>query len=146
MTGDDFVAVTPTLSIPLSEFEFRATAGGGPGGQHVNRSATRIELWWSPATSLTLTEGQRALLLDRLGHRLDQRGWLRIVSGSRRSQLMNREAAMARLAKLLESALKVAPPRRKTRPTKASVERRLAEKRHRSDQKRTRGRSTREDE
>ncbi|MEK7381026.1 MAG: aminoacyl-tRNA hydrolase, partial [Gemmatimonadota bacterium] len=86
------------------------------------------------------------LLLDRLGHRLDQRGWLRIVSGSRRSQLMNREAAMARLAKLLESALKVAPPRRKTRPTKASVERRLAAKRHRSDQKRTRGRSTREDE
>src|SRR3990167_7530663 len=102
MTGDDFVAVTPTLSIPLSELEFRATAGGGPGGQHVNRtatrivlrwrpgarrgtrSATRLELWWHPATSLTLTEGQRALLLDRLAHRLDQRGWLRIVSGSRR--------------------------------------------------------------
>ena len=146
MMSGDSVAVTPSLSIPLSEFEFRASTGGGPGGQHVNRSATRIELWWNPAMSPSLTGAERALVVERLGHRLDQRGRIRVVSGSRRSQLMNREAAIARLADLIAAALRVNPKRRKTRPTKASVERRLANKRRRSSQKQDRGRPRREDE
>jgi ribosome-associated protein len=146
MMGDDAVVVTKELSVPLTEFEFRASTGGGPGGQHVNRSATRIELWWNPTTSPSLTGTQRALVTERLAHRLDRSGRIRVVSGSRRSQLMNREAALARLAELIASALRVAPKRRKTRPTKASVERRLVNKRRRSTQKQNRGRPRRDDE
>lgn len=140
------MAVTQSLSIPLAEFEFRASTGGGPGGQHVNRSATRIELWWNPTTSPALTESERARVVSRLAHRLDQHGRIRVVSGSRRSQLMNREAAIARLAELVAAAVRVTPRRRKTRPTKASVERRLADKRRRGRQKQDRGRPRREDE
>ena len=120
--------ITSALHLPLAELVVRATPSGGPGGQHANRSSTRIEVWWDIAASPSLDQTQRARLLERLGRRLDRAGRLRIVSDSRRSQLQNREAALERLAEVTAAALYRAPTRRPTKPTRASVERRLQAK------------------
>lgn len=106
----------------------------------MNRAATRIELLWDVRRSPSLTEDQRGLLVDRLGRRLDSRGRLRVVADTRRSQAQNREEATERFIRIVATALKVAPPRRATRPTAASVERRLAAKRRRAAAKRERRR------
>jgi ribosome-associated protein len=135
---DGLLEITADLRIPVRELTFRASPAGGPGGQHANRSSTRIELWWDVGGSPTLTDSQRALLIQQLARRLDAGGRLRLVSGARRSQLQNREAAVERFAGLVAAALHVAPPRRRTRPTRASVERRLQKKRLRASRKRDR--------
>jgi ribosome-associated protein len=118
--------------IPLHELTFRATRAGGPGGQHVNTSSTRVELWWDAAGSPSLTHEERALLLATLGHRLDARGRLRLVSAATRSQLQNREAVIERLQRLVAQALVPPKRRKKTRPPRAAGERRLAAKKRRS--------------
>jgi ribosome-associated protein len=139
MTGSDgSVEITPALSIPWRELAFHATSAGGAGGQHVNRTATRIELRWNVAESPSLTDAQRALLLARLAKRLDRTGRIRLVSDERRSQRQNREAAVERFIKVVASALHVARPRKKTRPTRSSVERRLDTKKKRASTKATR--------
>lgn len=132
------VQVSPELRIPWSELEFHATRAGGPGGQHVNRSATKVELWWNVLTSPSLTEDQRTRLLSRLATRIDQAGFLRLVSGARRSQLQNREAALERFQDLVAAALTVPRRRKPTRPTRSSVERRIAQKKRRGSVKRDR--------
>lgn len=142
---DGLLEITPELRLPVRELTFRATPAGGPGGQHANRSSTRIELWWDVAGSPSLTEAQRALVSTRLGRRLDREGQLRIVSSERRSQSQNREAALARLVTLVAAALQVAPPRRRTRPTRGSIEARLAAKRRRAARKRDRRPDDREE-
>lgn len=139
MSQDDgFLRITPALRLPLSELVVRATPSGGPGGQHANRSSTRIELWWDIAASPALNEAQRSRLLERLGRRLDRAGRLRIVSDAQRSQTQNREAALERLVEVTAAALYRPPARRPTKPTRASVERRLEAKRARSGRKRDR--------
>lgn len=135
MTDDAYLDITATLRIPRSELTYRATRAGGPGGQHVNKTATRIELWWHPATSPSLGEDDRARLLARLAPRLDGAGWLRIVAASERSQLRNREAATRRFRAALAAALRVEKPRRKTKPSAAARAARLADKRRRADTK-----------
>jgi ribosome-associated protein len=142
MSEPGTIDITPRLSLPLSELVFRATTGGGPGGQHVNRSATRIELWWNVATSPSLTDGERRLLLARLGTRLTDAGELRLVAAASRSQARNREEALARLKDLLARALKPVKVRRPTRVPRAAKERRLESKRQRSVRKITRRRPT----
>ena len=132
------VQVTPTLRIPWNELEFRATRAGGPGGQHVNRSATKVELWWNVLASPSLTEDERTRVLSRLATRIDQAGFLRLVSGARRSQLQNRDATVERFRELVAAALRVPRPRKATRPTRGSVERRIAEKKRRGSVKRDR--------
>src|ERR1044072_9274432 len=74
MADDAWLAAGSTLRIPRSELSFRATRAGGPGGQHVNTSSTRIELWWNLSESAALTEAQRELLRERLAHGLDSEG------------------------------------------------------------------------
>jgi ribosome-associated protein len=118
--------------IPLQELTFRATRAGGPGGQHVNTSSTRVELWWNALESPSLTDAERALLLTALGHRLDGEGWLRLVSAATRSQLQNREAALERFQRLVSDALIPPKRRRKTKPPRSAGERRLKEKKQRS--------------
>lgn len=130
--------VTPALSIPLAEIVVRATPSSGPGGQHVNRSSTRIEAVWNVTGSPVLSEAQRARLVQRLASRLDGDGDLRIVASDHRSQLRNREDALERLAGVVARALAVPKTRRATKPTKASKERRLAGKKRRGDTKRER--------
>jgi ribosome-associated protein len=135
---DGYLEITPRLSLPLSELDYRATRSGGPGGQHVNTSSTRIELWWDIGTSPTVTDEQRGRLLTRLATRLDGEGRLRIVASESRSQLRNREAATERLREVVAAALAVSKPRKRTRPSRAAKAARLEAKRRRSATKRER--------
>jgi ribosome-associated protein len=130
--------ITPALSIPWGELQFVATRAGGPGGQHVNTSSTRVELRWDLVASPSLTLAQREQLQRRLAGRLDRRGRLRLVSGASRSQYQNREAVTERFQRLLAQALRVPKPRKATKPTLASKERRLTEKRLRARRKQQR--------
>ena len=138
MDDPGHLVVGPALSLPLAELEYRASRSGGPGGQHVNTSSTRIELWWDVAGSAALTEEQRARLLTRLATRLDSTGRLRLVSSGSRSQLRNREEVTERLRELVAAALRVPKARKRTRPSRAAKAARLEAKRRRSAVKRER--------
>jgi ribosome-associated protein len=138
MGKEGVLEVSEGLAIPRWELEVRATRAGGAGGQHVNTSSTRIELLWNVARSTVLDEERRARVTARLATRIDGEGWLRVVSSARRSQQQNREAAEARLAELVRGALIVQKRRRPTRPTRASKEERIRDKRKRSETKRMR--------
>lgn len=146
MNDDAWVDVTPALRIPRTELTFRASRASGPGGQHVNKTSSRIELEWDVAASPSLTDVQRARLLSRLASRLDTAGVLRIVSGESRSQLRNRDAVVERLAELVASGLHVPKPRRKTKPSRAAKAARLEAKRRRSVTKSRRGRGAHDDD
>jgi ribosome-associated protein len=137
--------VSPALLIPWDELEFRATRAGGPGGQHVNTSATRVELLWNLVASKAPTAAQRARLREKLATRLSGAGILRVVSASRRSQWQNREQALERLREVVARALIIPKRRVKTRPTRASKEARLTGKKTRAGIKRLRGRVRDED-
>jgi len=118
----------------MEEIEWRATTSGGPGGQHANRAATRVEVRFDVAASESLGPRQRARLLQRLGP------VVRASAGENRSQARNREVALDRLVDRLAEGLHNEPPRRPTAPTKGAKERRLAEKHSRSEIKRGRAR------
>ena len=140
----DGLRVNARVSIPRDELVVRASRSGGPGGQHVNTSATRVEVLWHPASSRSLGDDDRRRLAARLAPRLDGDGCVRVVASEHRSQRRNREAAEARLAELVRRALVVPKRRVATRTPRAAVERRLAEKKRRSEQKRLR-RSSRDE-
>jgi ribosome-associated protein len=118
--------------------EERFSTSSGPGGQHANKASTRAELTWNIESSSVLGPRQRERLRSRLANRLDSNGVLRVASEKHRSQLRNREEVRNRLAELVDRALKVERPRVKTKPTRAGKERRLQQKRRRSEIKRTR--------
>lgn len=124
--------------IPLDELELKATRSGGPGGQHVNVTSTRVEVRWNPARSRVLSEEQKARVVTRLASRLDGEGWLRVAASDTRSQRQNRELAIARLEDLVAKALVVPKKRKKTRPSRASREQRLEVKKRQSEKKRFR--------
>ncbi len=140
MAPDERLAIAPGLDLPRSELEFRASRSGGPGGQHVNTSSTRVEVWWDIACSPTLTDEQRQCLIARLAARLDSAGRLRLVSSGSRSQLRNRDEVTERLIGLVAAALKVPKRRKATRPTRATKAARLEAKRRRGATKRERRR------
>ena len=135
----EVLSVNRSLRIPLDELEWRFSASGGPGGQHANRSNTRVEVRFDVESSPSLGPRQRSRLLERLGPSV------RVVVDAERSQLRNRGLALSRLAERLAGALRVDTPRTATRPTAGSRERRLAEKRHRSEQKQQRRRPPADD-
>lgn len=126
------------FTLPERELRFSATRSGGPGGQHVNRTATRVEVRWDVARSPSLSPAQRDLLLQRLASRIDSSGVLRIVCDEFRSQHRNRQAAVERLGTMVERALKRPKPRRPTKPPRAAVEKRLEGKRQRGARKQER--------
>ncbi len=126
--------VSPTCRIPVEELEWRFSASGGPGGQHVNTSNTKAEVRFDIAASPSLGPGQRARLLERLGP------VVRVVASDERSQARNRQLALERLRVRLADALHVEPPRRPTRPSRSAREKRMGAKRRRGDIKRGRGR------
>jgi ribosome-associated protein len=138
MSKEGVLEVSEGFAIPRWELEVRASRAGGAGGQQVNTSSTRIELLWNVARSTVLDDERRARVAARLATRIDGEGWLRVVSSARRSQQQNREAAEARLAELVRGALIVPKRRRPTRPTRASKEERIKDKRKRSETKRRR--------
>jgi ribosome-associated protein len=122
----------------MSELDYRASRSGGPGGQHVNTSSTRVEVWWDVAGSPILTPEQRDLLLQRLGSRLDSAGRLRLVSSGSRSQLRNKEQVTERLRDVLAAAIAVPKKRKPTRPSRAAKAARLEAKRRRASTKQRR--------
>ena len=138
MSKEGVLEVSDGIAIPRWELEVRATKAGGAGGQHVNTSSTRIELLWNVSRTTVLDEERRARVAARLATRIDSEGWIRVVSSARRSQQQNREAAEARLAELVRGALIVQKRRRPTKPTRASKEKRIGDKRKRSETKRMR--------
>jgi ribosome-associated protein len=135
---DSVLEITPSLRIPLAELDYQASRSGGPGGQHVNTSSTRIEVWWDIAASPSLTPEQRSQLLERLGPRLDSSGRLRLVSSTSRSQLRNREDVTERLREVVAAALAVRKKRKPTKPSRAAKAARLEAKRRRAALKRHR--------
>ena len=134
----DVLVVDARTAIPRAELDVRATRAGGPGGQHVNTSSTRIELRWNVRTTRALDDDQRVRALERLASRLDGEGFVRVVASEHRSQRQNREAAEQRLVDLVRRALVVPKARRATKPSRAAKARRLDEKRKNSDKKRQR--------
>ena len=140
MSAEHALVVNTSLAIPRSELTFRATRSGGPSGQHVNTSSTRVEVLWNVKRSASLHADQRARLVDKLASRLDGEGHLRVVSSEHRSQTRNREAAEERLVTLVRRALVVPKARRRTRPSRSAIEQRLRTKKRRGETKRDRSR------
>jgi len=126
------IRVTRSVSLPLSEVEIRVSRPSGPGGQHAQKSSTRVEALFDVEASDTLSEVQKRRVTSRVGR------VVRAVAQDERSQLRNRELAIERLVAKLRAALAVPRRRRPTTPTKASRKRRLAGKKHRAETKRLR--------
>jgi ribosome-associated protein len=135
-TESNLISITSALAIPASELQFQFSRSGGPGGQNVNKRETRVELLFDLRKSFSLNEEQRARLLQHLANQ----GILRIVADSQRSQLQNRQEALARFVQLLQRALYVPRRRRPTRPSRQTVEQRLNRKRQRAEAKERRRR------
>jgi ribosome-associated protein len=132
--------VSPALTIPERELGWRFSRSSGPGGQHVNTSDSRVELFWNVADSTVLSDGQRMLLLERLDRRLVA-GVATVTASEQRSQLRNRQSALRKLAEIVVAGLEPdAPGRRRTKPTRGSARRHLAAKQQRSATKQQRRR------
>ncbi len=127
--ADDDLRVNRSVQIPLGELEVRFSASGGPGGQHANKAATRVELTFDVEASPSLLPRQKERIIERLGP------IVRIVVDDERSQLRNRALAEKRFVARLASALHVDPPRRATKPSRGAKERRLRGKKERSQTK-----------
>jgi len=128
----DPLPVRPGLAIPIAEVELRTSRSSGPGGQHANVTASRVEAVFDVGASETLSEEQKARIAARLGPRVTS------TAQDTRSQARNRELALERLAERLAHALEVRRPRTATRPTASSRRRRVEGKRHRGELKRDR--------
>ena len=137
-TEGDAIRVTHTVAIPRSELVVRATRSGGPGGQHVNTSSTRIEITWDVMRTRSLTDEERTRVVARLGARVSEEGTVRVVASDSRSQRQNRERAESRLSDLIRRALAVPKARKRTRVPRGAVEERLESKRRLGERKRQR--------
>lgn len=137
-TDEGLLRVNARVAIPPHELELRASRAGGPGGQHVNTSSTRVEVTWCVATSTALDPEARERISARLASRLDSTGTLRVVAADTRSQSQNRALALERLARMVREALVIPKARRATKPTRSSKLARLETKKRRSTQKRDR--------
>ncbi|MEP7383200.1 MAG: alternative ribosome rescue aminoacyl-tRNA hydrolase ArfB [Gemmatimonadota bacterium] len=131
----DALVIDAQHVIPRAELSSRASRAGGAGGQHVNTSSTRVEVLWNPSTSSALNADEQVLVLGKLAARLDAEGRVRVVASDTRSQSQNRELAEQRLAALVARAIVVPRTRKKTRPSRASKERRLDAKKRDSQKK-----------
>ena len=144
MSEDPLLRITNELVLPRAELSYRASRSGGPGGQHANTSSTRIELLWDVAGSPSLSGDQRARLLDKLSNRINNDGVLLLAEGGSRSQHQNKEAVTERFVDVVRQGLHVPKRRKRTRPSRASRERRIRAKKKRSEIKRLRGKVERE--
>lgn len=135
---DSLLEVADGVWIPRSELTYRATRSGGPGGQHVNTSSSRVELTWAVA-SPNLDEAQQARVRAKLANRIDGEGVLHLAASEERSQHQNKELVTGRFQALVRDALVVPKARKRTRPPRAAKEQRLQAKRRHSEKKRMRG-------
>jgi len=130
--------IDPHLHIPAAEIHERASRSSGPGGQHVNKTETRVTLRWNVRESPSLDASQRRRLIARLGPRLTRRGHLVVHAQRFRSRARNREVARERMAEVVREALQVRRARVPTAPSRGATKRRLDAKRHRAGVKRAR--------
>ncbi len=130
--------LNPIVTIPRHELRFEASTSSGPGGQHVNRSRTRVTLLFDVRASTTLTAEQKRRVRQKLATRIDREGRVRVRCGRHRSQAMNREETVRRFTELIRKALHRERRRIATRPSKAARKRRLKDKHKRADTKRRR--------
>ena len=133
------IEITENTAISEDELVYSASRSSGPGGQHVNKVSTRVTVSFNVLQSGSLSEKEKQRILGRLGSRINREGIIRVASQKHRSQKANRDAATARLVELLGAALKRKPVRKKTRIPHREKERRLEEKRKRSQVKQHRG-------
>ncbi|MEO8909899.1 MAG: alternative ribosome rescue aminoacyl-tRNA hydrolase ArfB [Gemmatimonadaceae bacterium] len=138
VAAENLLQVDESVAIPRSELDVRVSRASGAGGQHVNKTSSRVEIFWNIAGSKALAEDQRTRLLARLASRLTTEGSIRIVASDMRSQSRNRGLAEERLVETVRRALVVPKKRRATRPTRASKEARLEGKKRHSNKKRER--------
>jgi ribosome-associated protein len=132
------IPINSTLSIPIDELRYRFVRSSGPGGQHVNKTETQVELLFDVAQSPSLTEAQRQRILIKLKNLIDRDGVLHLAAQSERSQLRNREIVTAHFQEVLAAALREPKKRRPTKPTVASKTKRLESKKRRGQIKRLR--------
>lgn len=139
---DLFLKINGTVKVPLSELSFTASRASGPGGQHVNKTSSRITLHWSIEESEALSQFQKIRVSKYLATRVSRDGVLRLHTEESSSQHRNKELAKNRFVALLQEALKIQKKRRPTKPSKASKKRRLSEKKIRGDLKKLRKKPT----
>ena len=139
------IEIDDRLTIPAAEVSFAASRSSGPGGQHVNKTSSRITLLFDVRESAVLSEDQKRRIEARLPTRINRDGVLRLHVQLHRSQAANRDEARTRFAALLREALKRQPRRKKTRKPRSADRRRLEQKRRRSDLKRSRSRRPADD-
>jgi ribosome-associated protein len=131
----NLLAVNESVSIPRAELDVRVSRSSGAGGQHVNKTSSRVEIFWNILGSRALTEEQRARLREKLSSRLTTEGSIRVVASDMRSQSRNRDLAEERLADLVRRALVIPRKRKPTKPTRAAKEARLNSKKRHSKKK-----------
>jgi ribosome-associated protein len=135
VAAENLLEVNESLSIPRGELDVRVSRSSGAGGQHVNKTSSRVEIFWNIPASRALTDEQRNRLLEKLASRLTTQGSIRIVASDMRSQTRNRELAEEKLVETVRHGLIVPKKRRATRPTRASKEARLESKKRQSHKK-----------
>jgi ribosome-associated protein len=138
VAAENLLRVNEALSIPRSELDVRVSRASGAGGQHVNKTSSRVEIFWNIPGSRALSEDQRSRLREKLASKLTTDGSIRVVASDMRSQSRNRDLAEERLADLVRQALIVPRKRRATKPTRAAKEARLESKKRHSTKKRDR--------
>ena len=145
MTDAEKLTISDNLHIPTSELNYRFSRSSGPGGQHVNRTESQVELTWDVRNSRSLSKTQRYRIEQALANRIDKDGVLHLTSGERRSQLQNKHAVTDRFVKLLQEAIKPPKKRIPTTPSDSAKEKRLQEKHHHSEIKQQRGKVSRDE-
>jgi ribosome-associated protein len=140
MNDDSIIFINQQLQIPMAELQFRFSGSSGPGGQHVNKTASKATLMFDVLHSASLTDEQRNLLLAKLQHRLNKEGVLLIQAQDSRSQFRNRDTAVKRFKSILSQTLKKPKKRKKTKPSRTAVEKRLTQKKQRGTRKNERSR------
>jgi ribosome-associated protein len=138
VAAENLLQVNDALSIPRSELDVRVSRASGAGGQHVNKTSSRVEIFWNIPGSRALSEEQRSRLMEKLASKLTTEGSIRVVASDMRSQSRNRDLAEERLADLVRRALIIPRKRRATKPTRAAKEARLESKKRHSTKKRDR--------
>lgn len=139
MDDERLIPINADVQIPVAELSFRFSTSSGPGGQHVNKSATKVTLLFDVANSPSLPDEVRERLLKKLVNRIDKEGVLQLHVQSSRSQHRNRDTAVSLFQQLLADALKKQKKRRRTKPSAAAQEKRIEEKKKRGQRKKERG-------
>jgi ribosome-associated protein len=138
LSPENVLVVNETVAIPRSELDVRVSRSSGAGGQHVNKTSSRVEIFWNVLSSRAISDDQRALLRQKLASRITTDGSIRVVASDMRSQSRNRELAEERLVETIRRALVIPKKRRATKPSRAAKEARLDEKKRLSEKKRDR--------